>query len=182
MKKILFTVMALAFGLTLTGCSDDDWSTDPALEHEYFYGFEDWGKFKNDVVYNIANGETAVIVTHFWSERPQQGVDAEVAYYTVSENLQLGTDYQVVDDSGKVLTPESNGGYKVVWENCTKGDKNICVKASSAKAGSVTVTTWNPNRTGDDAISFTNTYIVQTDKYAVRAFTENYKVTVKLNQ
>lgn len=181
MKKILFAMMALVFGLTFTSCSDDDWSTDPALEHEYFYGFEDWGKFKNDVVFNVANGETAIIVTHFWSERPQNGVNAEVAYYTVSNDLQLGVDYQVLDDNGNELTPESNGGYKVVWENCTKGDKNINIKALSTKTGSVTVTTWNPSRTGDDAISFTNTYIVQTDKYSVRAFTENHKVTVKLN-
>ncbi len=181
MKKILFATTALLFGLTLTSCSDDDWTTDPTLEHEYFYGFEDWGKFKNDVVYNIVQGGTATIVTHFWSERPQRGINAEVAYYTISDELQLGTDYQVVDDNGNTLTPENNGGYKVVWENCTKGDKNICIKALSDKTGSVTVTTWDPSRTGDDAISFTNTYIVQTDKYAVRAFTENYKVTVNLN-
>lgn len=181
MKKILFAMMALVFGLTFTSCSDDDWSTDPALDHEYFYGFEDWGKFKNDVKFNIANGEVATIPTHFWSERPQQGINAEVAYYTVSDDLQLGIDYQVVDESGNALTPEANGGYKVVWENCTKGDKNIYVKALSAKKGSVTVTTWDPSRTGDDAISFTNTYIVKTDSYSVRAFTENYKVTVQIN-
>ena len=95
--------------------------------------------------------------------------------------FQLGIDYQVVDESGNALTPEANGGYKVVWENCTKGDKNIYVKALSAKKGSVTVTTWDPSRTGDDAISFTNTYIVKTDSYSVRAFTENYKVTVQIN-
>lgn len=87
----------------------------------------------------------------------------------------------MVGDNGEVLTPEANGGYKVVWENCTKGDKNINIKALSNKKGSVIVTTWDPSRTGDDAISFTNTYIVKTDHYSVRAFTENYKVTVKLN-
>lgn len=181
MKKILFAMMALFFGLTFTSCGDDDWTTDPALEHEYFYGFEDWGKFKNDVVFNIATGETATIPTHFWSERPQQGVNAEVAYYTVSNDLQLGIDYLVVDENGNALTPEANGGYKVVWENCAKADKNIYVKSLTDKKGKVAVTTWDPSRTGDDAISFTNTYIVKTDSYSVRAFTENHKVTVQIN-
>lgn len=181
MKKIIFTLMALIVGFTFTSCSDDDWSTDSSLDHEYFYGFNDWGKFKNDVVFQIANGETATIATHFWSERPQKGINAEVAYYTVSDDLTLGVDFQVVDDDGNALTPDSDGGYKVVWENCTKGDKNINIKALSSKKGNVIVTTWNPRRTGDDAISFANTYIVKTDKYSVRAFTENYKVTVKMN-
>lgn len=181
MKKIIFALMALVVGFTFASCSDDDWSTDPSLDHEYFYGFSDWGKYKNDVVFKIAQGETANIATHFWSERPQNGVNAEVAYYTVSDDLTLGVDYQVVDDNGGTLTPDANGGYKVVWENCTKGDKNINIKALSNKKGSVTVTTWNPSRTGDDAISFANTYIIKTDKYSVRAFTENYKVTVKMN-
>ena len=91
------------------------------------------------------------------------------------------TNVQVIDDDGNALTPDSDGGYKVVWENCIKGDKNINIKALSSKKGNVIVTTWDPRRTGDDAISFTNTYIVKTEKYSVRAFTENYKVTVKMN-
>ncbi len=181
MKKIFFAMMALIFGLSLTSCSDDDWSTDPALEHEYFYGFNDWGKFKNDVSYQIQNGETAVLSTHFWSERPLSGVDAEVAYYTVSDNLTLGVDYQVVDDNGNALTAESNGGYKVIWKDCTKGDKDINIKALSSKKGKVIVQTWDPARTGDDAIAFENTYIIKTAQYSVRAFTENYKQTVNIN-
>lgn len=181
MKKIIFALMSLIVSFTFASCSDDDWSTDPSLDHEYFYGFNDWGKYKNDVVFKITKGETANIATHFWSERPQNGVNAEVSYYTVSDDLTLGVDYLVVGDNGETLTPDANGGYKVVWENCAKGDKNINIKALSDKKGNVTVTIWNPARTGDDAISFTNTYIIQTDKYSVRAFTENYKVTVKMN-
>lgn len=181
MKKILFIFVAFIMGLSFSSCSDDDWSNDESLAHEYFYGFNDWGKFKNDVVYNIVNGATANISTHFWSERPQSGVDAEVYYYVLSSDLTLGTDFQVVDDSGNVVNAEGNGGYKVVWKDCAKGDKNINIKALSGKTGSVTVQTWDPSRTGDDAIAFENTYIVKTAQYSVRAFTENYKVTVKIN-
>lgn len=99
----------------------------------------------------------------------------------MSDDLVPGVDFQVIDNDGNALTPDSDGGYKVVWENCTKGNKNINIKALSSKKGNVIVTTWDPRRTGDDAISFTNTYIVKTEKYSVRAFTENYKVTVKMN-
>lgn len=78
MKKVLYTLVALFATMSLTSCSDDDWTYDKSLEHEYFYGPQVWGYDKpnstggignnNVVFYDVAQGETVAIPMQFWCE------------------------------------------------------------------------------------------------------------------
>lgn len=182
MKKLLYSMFLLLMGLSMVSCGDDEWGNEGEAEkqHWYFFGFEEWGpKTKNDVVKDVAQGETLSIPVQFWSERPQNGINAEVEYYVVS-TLSLGADFQVVDESGNTLTPEADGGYKMVWPNCAKGVQNIYLKALMGAKGMVVVQTWNPERKGDDKISTTNTVIIDHGDYKVSAFTQNYQLTVNI--
>lgn len=182
MKTAIYSIMMLFALLSTTSCSDDAWGNEGEADkqHWYFFGFQEWNNKGNDLTKNLANGETLIIPMQFWSERPQQGIHAEVEYYLVSD-MKLGEDYQVTDEAGNALTPEANGGYKMMWPNCTKGIQNIYLKALSANKGKVVVQTWDPARTGDDKISTTNTVIIDRGSYKVSAFSTNYKLTVNVN-
>lgn len=182
MKKILYGMLMLLACLTTVSCSDDEWGSEGEKDkqHWYFYGFEEWyKKTANDVSKDLQRGETIAVPMQFWSERPQNGINAEVEYYFVT-TLQLGVDYQVVDESGNTLTPEANGGYKMVWPNCTKGVQNVYVKALQGNTGKIVLQTWDPSRVDDDKISTTNTVIIDHGDYKVSAFTQNYKMTINV--
>lgn len=130
MKKLLYCILILITGFTVVSCSDDSWGSEGELEkqHWYFFGFEQWHTKPNDIKKDVNQGETLVIPMHFWSERPQNGVHAEVEYFIVT-SLQLGVDFQIVNESGTVIAPETDGGYKMVWPNCEKGTQNVYLKA-----------------------------------------------------
>ncbi len=182
MKKLLYGMFMLLVGLTMVSCSNDEWGNEGEADkqHWYFFGFQEWhGKTANDISKNLQRGETLTVPMQFWSERPQNGINAEVEYYFVS-TLLLGVDYQVVDESGNTLMPESDGGYKMVWANCTKGVQNVYVRALQGNTGSIVLQTWNPARVDDDKISTTNTVIVDRGNYKVSAFTQNYKMTINI--
>lgn len=182
MKKLLYCMLMLLLGLSVASCGDDEWGSEGEADkqHWYFFGFQEWGPLnKNDVVKDVTRGDTIAIPLKFWSERPQKGINAEVEYYIVS-SLLLGVDYQIVDENGEALTPEEDGGYKMVWPNCAKGVQYVYVEALMGKKGKLTVQTWNPARKDDDKISTTNTVIIDHGDYKVSAFSQNYRLTVNI--
>lgn len=182
MKKILFLLITVLC-FTLSGCDNDDWSNgDPAMESIYYYGFQDWGKQKNDVVFNMKQGETLGIPVQFHCEFIRS-YDVTTDYYTTvapkGAQLVCGTDYEVTDEKGNVLTPNSNGAFSMTWPNAKKGIQNIYIKALSNKVGSFLVQTFDPKKKidADDLSSTTNNLTAQ---YEVRAFSQNYFVTVNI--
>ncbi len=181
MKKYIYGMLVIFASLALAGCDDDSWGNEGEADrqHWYFFGFEQWHTKSNDIKLDLKRGETLVVPMQFWSERPQQGIDAVVEYYVVS-TLQLGADYLVVDDSGNALTPEADGGYRMVWPNCQKGLQNVNIRALEGRTGTLTLQTWNPARTDDDKISSSNTVIVENSNYKVSAFSQNYKMTITI--
>lgn len=180
--------MVAACGL-FSSCGDDDWSNNnPEMEHIYYYGL---GNVKypggNELQYNVKQGETVEVPTYFFSayNRPYSPV---VSYYTsaVPQNkdntepqLVCGTDYQVVDANGTALIPDANGSYSMTWANALKGSQNVYIKALNGTKGKLRVLTFDPAKT-IDATDVSSTTIVKTNEYEVRAFSENYYVTVTI--
>lgn len=190
MKKLMILLMFIATsGLLFTSCGDDDWgNNNPAMEHIYYYGS---GNVKypggNELQYNIKQGETATVPTYFFSAYTRS-YSPVVTYYTspVPQNkdntvpqLVNGTDYQVVDKDGKALTPDSNGGYSMTWPNAKQGSQDVYIKALNGTKGSIRVLTYDPNKK-IDATDVNTTTIAKTNEYEVRAFSENYYVTVNI--
>lgn len=178
MKKtsILFTIAFML--LALVGCSEEEWSNNNAeMENIYYFGFQDWGKQKNDVKYSVTQGDTIAIPVEFFSEQ-NKNYDVEVIWFTKSD-LTLGSDYQVVDENGSTIQPQAEGGWSMTWPNAKKGVQHIRLKAiAGGKKGSVTVMTCNP---ANNEISTDSTTIAKTGNYEVRGFSQNHKVTVTIN-
>lgn len=178
MRKILLILTAISLSSTFTNCSDDDeWGDgDPAMEHVYYVGFQDWGKLKNDVVFNVKAGNVQIIPVQFHSER-ERSYDV-VTYYYTSGTPVLGVDFQIVDENNNIVQPDAKGAYKIDWVKAVKGVKNIYVKALKTGTKPVIVSTFDPNA---GAISHPeNITNNKTGDYEVRSFTQNYKVTVNL--
>lgn len=178
MKKILFILITVALCFSFTNCSDDEWSEgDPAMEHIYYVGFQDWGKLKNDVVYNVNRGLVVAIPIQFHSERTRS-YDVATYYYVTATSLVLGTDYQVVDAAGNTLQADAKGAYVLNWPNAVKGVQDVYLKALNGKSGTVIVHTFDPSLGAiEHPNNITNS---MTNDYEVRAFSQNYKVTVNL--
>jgi hypothetical protein len=181
MKKIITLLVMIVTCYTFTSCSKDAWSDgDPALEHVYFFGFENVGplgsnRYKNSVVYNADRNSTVDIPVQFYSERIRS-YDVTVYYYV--SGLTLGTDYQIVDEKGIPLPSDTNGAFSMVFPQAKKEIKNIHVKILNKATGSFNVLTFDPNA---GAISHPdNITNSKTENYEVRAFTMNYKVTVTI--
>lgn len=183
-KNILILFVMACVSAFFTSCGDDEWSNNnPEMEHIYYYGL---GNVKfpggNELVYNVNQGETIAIPTYFWSAY-KRSYSPEVAYYTSSADdnkLTVNEGYQVVDAQGNALNPNTEaGGYSMVWQNALQGSQNVYIKALSGKKGKIRVLTFDPSKKMD-ATDVESTVIVRTDKYEVRAFTENYYVTVNI--
>ncbi|MDR2949073.1 MAG: hypothetical protein LBV71_07685 [Prevotella sp.] len=134
MKKILYLLMTTVLCFTFTNCSDDDWSDgDPAMEHIYYVGFEKWfTKTANDISYSVKEQITIPISIQYYSER-LRSYDVATYYYVSSEGLSLGSDYQVVDDKGAVVQPDSKGAFRLEWPQSKKGVQVVYVKTINAK-------------------------------------------------
>lgn len=173
-----YLILASIFCCLLSACDDDEWPNgDPELEHVYFFGFEEWSaKFNNTITYTISQGETATIPVKFFSERVCK--DDVVVKWFVKSDLVLNTDYEIVDKDGKTITPADGKSQEMVWPKATKGVQNIYIKAKNGNTGSISVLTFDPD--SEEPISYENTTIAKTGSYEVRAFTQNYKVTVKI--
>lgn len=185
-KLTLISVFAIS--CLLAGCSNDhdEWENgDPAMAHIYYYCFEQWGGIPggNDISYSVTQGETIAIPTQFYSSFTRT-YSPEVYYYTSpnpkAEELVCGTDYVVVDKDGNTLTPDASGAYTMTWPNAKKGVQNIYIKTLNGKKGSFRVLTFDPAKKMD-VTDVSTTSIIKTDEYEVRAFSENYFVTVSIN-
>lgn len=183
MKKLMI-LLIVAVCTLFTGCDNDDWgNNNPAMEHIYYYGL---GNVKypggNELQYNVNQGETVAVPTYFFSAFTR-GYSPVVSYYTSAvpkvEELKSGIDYQVVDANGAALTADANGGYAMTWPNAKQGEQSVYIKALTGKKGKIRVLTFDPNKT-IDATDVSSTTIAKTDKYEVRAFSENYYVTVNI--
>ena len=185
MKKI-FILLFAAIGCTFMSCDNDEWGNgDPAMEHIYYFGFENWGEAasgtfnKNGVVYDVTQGSTLEIPVQFHSERVRS-YDVVVYYYVSNgaSDLKRGVNYQIVDDKGTAIEPDANGAFSMSFPRAEKGVKNIYVKALTAGAGSFNVLTFDP--VAGEIAHPDNITNSQTKDYEVRAFTKNYKVKVNV--
>ena len=180
MKKILYLLTIVLCSTAFISC-DDEWGNDnSAMEHVYYFGFQEWGHAKNDLVYNVDRNSTVEIPMQFWCEFVRSyNVDT---YYYLAGELKRGIDYEVVDENGNILSPDANGAFTFTWEKAIKGIKMIYIKALNANTGSLIVQTFNPN--SDVELSnqdVSSTIQNKTQDYEVRIFTQNYmaKVNVK---
>jgi hypothetical protein len=186
-KNKIYYFLLLSICCLISSCdkSHEEWEDgDPALAHVYYYCFEKWGNVPkgNDVTYKMNQGEILAIPTEFHSKYTRS-YSPEVYYYTSvvpkQPALTCGVDYVIVDESGKTLTPDASGAYKMIWNNAKAGIQNIYVKALNGAKGSFRVLTFDPAKKMD-ATDVTTTSIIKTDEYEVRAITENYYVTVTI--
>ena len=67
----------------------------------------------------------------------------------------------------------------MVWKNAVKGSQNVYIKALPGKKGRIRVLTFDPAKKMD-VTDVESTVIVRTNEYEVRAFSENYYVTVNI--
>lgn len=173
---MLCSVLALG----LTSCSDDEWGNDNSeMENVYYFGFQDWGQFKNDVKYDVTQGSTVNVPVQFWCEF-NRSYDV-VTYYYIKTTLVKGQDYDVVDENGASLQPDANGAYSMTWKNALKGVKNIGIKALNGSKGSLVVQTYDPvNGTKPVNTDVATTVQSTTSQYEVRIFSQNYMVTVNV--
>jgi hypothetical protein len=186
--KLMSLVGLLCGGLMFTACDNDDWGNDNEEKmNEFFFGFQDWGTLKNDVVFNVNQGSTVEIPVQFWCAGTRS-FNAEAFYY-VSSNLALGTDYQIVDANGSPLTQDARGAFVMTWDltspDATNNHRvqNIYLKALNGAKGDVTVMTFDPKDVDESGkIKISNAYTPNniTSQYEVHAFTQNYKVKVTI--
>lgn len=166
----------------MISCNKDEWSNgDPELDNIYYFGFKEWtAKFDNSYIYTTSAGSKVDVTVQFWSEfkRPY---DVVTYFYVVSSNLTIGTDFQIVDEKGQIMDSDINGAYSIIWPNALKGVKNITVKSLNEKKGAIIIQTHDPDSvtpiSSEDISSTVNNH---TDKYEVRSFSQNYKVTVNI--
>jgi len=176
-KLIILLISVIAVSGLFVSCEKDTWSEgDPAYEHVYYFGFQNWADFKNSVKFNVNRGDTVSIAVQFHSERVRS-YDVTTFYYVTGAAVP-GVDYNITDKDGTVLNPDASGAYSISWPQAIKGVKRIYVKALNGSAKSFLVQTFDPNAT--EVISYTNTMNNSTADYEVHAFTQNYKVTVNI--
>lgn len=124
--------MALLATVSLASCSDDDWTYDESVAHEYFYSPQVWGYDKpgttsgignnNVVFYDVKQGETVAVPMEFWSAFTR-GYNVVTNYWTapkpVGEKYVKALNKYSNDDLIAYDGPELECGvdYVVVDEN-----------------------------------------------------------------
>ncbi len=181
MKKMKFLISLFAVSLLMVSCEEEAWENgDPAMEHVYYFGFEDWGRNNNQVVFTVKEGETLAVPVQFHSERVRS-YDVVVYYYAAySEGGAVrGVDYEIVSEGGTVLNPNANGAFEMQWPKAEKGVKNIYVKVLNGSAPDLVLWTFDPLAevpiSNQDVSSTVNS---KTNDYEVRAFSQNHRVTI----
>lgn len=188
MKKVL--LFLFVFSTILMSCNKEEWGNNNSdMEHVYYYGLcNEAFPGGNEKIYTVSEGNIVEIPTQFFSVF-ERSYSPEVYYYTspiVNENdefssqLQLDVDYIVTDSKGNKLEANENGSYTMIWPNAKGGKQNIYIKSLSNKKGSIKVLTFDPNKIMNN-MDVESTVIIRTGQYEVRAFTENYFVTLKVN-
>lgn len=172
-----------------TSCNKEEWGNNNSkMEHIYYYGLcNEAFPGGNEKVYSVSNGNIATIPTQFFSVF-ERSYSPEVYYYTSpiqnestpEKTLIPGTDYIITDKDGNQLNHNENGSYTMIWPKAKGGIQNIYIKSLTDKKGSIKVLTFDPNKSMDN-MDVESTVIIRTDQYEVRAFTENYFVTLNFN-
>lgn len=138
MKRFIYALLSLLCAIACVSCSNDEWGNDnEEMANVYYIGFEDWGKFKNDVTFNVVHGATIAIPMQFYCEYIRS-YDVETYYY-MNSSLTRGIDYEVVDSVGNSLQPNANGAFILTWPQAKKGVQNVYIKALNGKTGSLNV-------------------------------------------
>lgn len=104
-----------------------------------------------------------------------------VTYYYVTNELQRGVDFEVVDANGQVLQPDANGALSLTWPKAKKGVQSVYIKALNGAKGSFKLQTFDPNSTvtlSNQDVS--STIQNKTDDYEVRVFTQNYRAKINI--
>jgi hypothetical protein len=207
MKKLIYAFLVLTVMFCGTGCDNiDDWTTDPNLEHVYYFGFYKAGTFSDALNYEIATDGTAKwrVNTGSWKVTGSDGISSDlpfqlhsqlkytydiVSYFYVTNAdgsaLIPGTDYVVLDDAGNTMNP-SDGKFSITWSQANKETrKNIRIKRLTATPGVLKVNTLDPAKgtpvvTEDKYIESTRNNL--TDQYDLRGLTHDFdKTTVTFN-
>lgn len=189
--NIILFLSVMLIGM-MASCTEEPWGNNNSeMEHIYYYGLGNENfPGGNEKVYKVAEGEILAVPTYFFSafERPYSPI---VAYYTVPKateqadgsivEMKRGVDYEVVDKDGNVLWPDTDeGGFSMLWPNAKKGCQNVYIKPLNGKKGILRVQTYDPARI-ISTVDIASTIIAITTEYEVRAFSENYYVTVNIN-
>lgn len=188
MKKIITLLMCTVICGLFASCEEEWSNNNPAMEHIYYYGLGNIAyPGGNELQYNINQGETVAVPTYFFSAFTRS-YSPVVTYYAsaVPQNkdntvpqLVNGSDYQVIDKDGQILSPDNNGGYSMTWPNAKQGSQNVYIKALNGSKGSIRVLTYDPNKKIDPT-DVSSTTIAKTNEYEVRAFSENYYITINI--
>lgn len=158
----------------------------------------------NVVFYNVEQGQTVAVPMQFWCEF-QRSYDVVTYYWTAPKpegekyikelkkysnddliaydgpELVRGVDYEIVDEGGKVLTPDERGAFAMYWPNALKGVRNIYVKAlPGGKKGTFNLMTCSPDAEVPNASEVGTTYQHTTGQYSVRIFSQNYRVSINV--
>lgn len=203
MKKIFYFFIIAVIAAGFSSCSDDEWADgDPAMTNVFYFAFQNWGEAssgtfnKNAVKYDVNQGTTLEIPMQLWCSG-SRSFNAKSLYYVTSNDLTIGTDYQVVGASGETLQTEANGAYVMNWDLSNDDTnnhriQNIYIKALNGKTGQLTVTTFDPNDVGEDGKlkidNGNNTAdgkpytpnFMEDSRYEVHCITTNYKVAVNI--
>lgn len=204
MKKLIYLFAAIAVTmLTQTSCSDDDWTTDPALEHIYYVGFYKTGIFSDKLNYEIdaagnaqwrintgtwnntgSDGVSSDIIIEFHSERVRS-YDATTYFWVTNSDdkstLAAGTDYVVVDGSGNTVTL-TDGKYSLLWPQAKRNKQTVRIKRLTTATGVLKINNTDPAKgqpsiTEEDYVE--STLNNRTGDYEVRGLSHDYNtVTV----
>lgn len=205
MRKLIYAFAAIAALLCTTSCGDDDWTTDPELEHLYYVGFYKTGVFSDALNYEIAADGKAQwrINTGTWNVTGTNGVSSDIPIQLHSERVRsydavtffwvtntgssalvAGTDYTVTDESGNALAL-SDGKYALTWPQTKKGVQNVRIKRLTSANGSLKVNTLDPANgtpgTTEDKYR-ESTLNNKAGEYEIRGLSHDFnKVTVTFN-
>lgn len=194
MKKILYFLTVVALMTISASCSDDEWTTDPALEHVYYVGFYKTGAFSDKLNYEIAEDGTArwrIGDKGVWNETGKDGISSNIPIQLHSErvrsydvvtffwitnsegSLTPGTDYVVIDEKGEALAL-TDGKYSLTWAQAKKGIQNVRIKRLSKSVGSLRINTLasKPVITEEEYLETTRNNV--TDNYEVRGLSHDY--------
>ena len=188
MKRILYIITLAALGFIINGCDKyDEWPAGASeYENAYYIGFQDWGKNDNKIIFSVKKDSTLGIPVQFFSEQ-NKNYDVTIKYYVTNSAFAatgavLGTDYNIVDENGTVLSPDGNGAFTMQWPHALKGVKNVYVKALNNTAATGTMSFYlqffDPADT--TGITVSNRLNNSTTDYSVSAFTQNYRRRVNI--
>jgi hypothetical protein len=205
MKKTIYAFAVMAAMISVSGCKDDAWSSDPALEHIYYVGFFKAGVFSDALNYEIATDGTARwrVNTAAWTVTGSDGVSSDIPFEFHSERVRsydvttffwvsndgtsalvAGTDYAVLNESGATIQP-ADGKYPLAWPQAKKGKQTVRIKRLTSKQGVLKINTLDPAKgapaTTEDKYR-ESTLNNKTGEYEVRGLSHDFnKETVTFN-